>query len=103
MDVSGLAEDTRGAAARGRVPKRLALLRYLLLNGSITEAEAKEHLRIRRGFLRELESLQDEGLVVEPLPAVTRLRHGRRVRVVRYHLRRVPPHLLEEVDRAFRT
>lgn len=100
MDVSRLAEDTRGAARRGRVPKRLALARYLLRNGSITAAEAKDHIGIRRHFDRELRALEEEGLRVEPLPVGARSRHGRHVRVLRYYLRRVPKRLLDEVDAA---
>lgn len=101
MNVARLASDTRTTASRGRVPKALALARHLLVAGSITEEEARRHVRPVKRFDRELQRLKDQGLVVDAVPEGAWHRRGYRVLVLRYYLRSVPKALLEDVDRAF--
>jgi len=101
MNVARLTSDSRTAASRGRVPRTLALARHLLLVGSVTEQEARRHVRIVKGFDRELRRLRSEGLVVEPIPEGAWHRSGYRVLVLRYYLRSIPAALLEDVDRTY--
>lgn len=101
MHVASLASDTRTGACRCRVPRRLALARHLLLTGSVTEDEARQYVRIKKGFDRELQRLEGEGLVVDMVPQAAWHRRGYRVLEHRYYLRSIPSTLLDEVDGAF--